>query len=151
APGPLEQELERLRRVRLKLLEEQEKLAERGGLPAASQRELARVEFESELGQFERALREYEARPWESIRDDPNDTELERRLKAFQRLDRQNRFFVRVHRLFLSLIEEAFRERQEQVRSNWPRLPALCVEGVDLLSADEDTAMAAVTRAALTN
>ncbi|MFO0927973.1 MAG: TolC family protein [Gemmataceae bacterium] len=69
----------------------------------------------------------------------------------YRRQTLQNLQFNVVYRLFLSLLEEAFRERTERVRRLWPDLPPLCVDGVDLLSDCDDKVLATVTRAALEN
>lgn len=107
-----------------------------GDLPEKERRRLQLIEFQIDLGEFERALRGYEEQPWKQAKDP---IELQRRL------------FGATYQRFLTLLEESYRERQEPVRQSWPDLPPLCVEGVDLLSDDDDKVIATVSRAALEN
>ncbi len=67
-----------------------------------------------------------------------------------QRADQSNRVRNGLHRNFLAMVEEAFDERQKEIAEAWPCLPKVCVNGVDLLSAPEDIALAALQKAALT-
>lgn len=132
--------LSRLRAERRKLLDTKSDLENKNQtLPPEEVRRLNDLDLEIEVGLFERALREYEEQPWLQEKDPARRQEL------------QSAFFLTVHRMFLTLMEGAFREHQEQIRAAWPALPPLCVDGVDLLSAADDVAMAAITRAALTN
>jgi hypothetical protein len=142
APGelsPFDRELEKRRVERRKLLDRRAELRDKGGLPKADEERLEAVESELELGQFERLLRLYESRPWEVTKDV--------RLRAAQ----ASALFMSVYRAFLPLLEEPFRERVNKVRERWPTLPPLCIDGVDLLSDDEDKVLAAVSRYALAN
>lgn len=109
---------------------------ESGDLPEKERRRLEEIAFQIDLGEFERALRNYESRPWVGAKDP---IELQRRL------------FGATYQRFLALLEEPYRERQVPVRQSWPDLPVLCVDGVDLLSDDDDKVIAAVSRAALQN
>ncbi len=143
-PTPLDQRLERLRQERRRLLDRREALPGEA-LPEAEQRRLAQVEFELNLGLFERALRFYETEPWKEIKNP--DKALEQALRTLQ----QQQLFRFVHRFFLDLAEEAFDERQARIRNQWPAIPPVCVDGVDLLSTPEEEAMAVLTRAALSN
>lgn len=136
--GPLEEKLDALRAERRKLLDRRASTPG-GQLPAAQQQRLAELDFETDLGQFERAVRTYELQPWKSIKDEG------------ERLTRQSQMYRVIIRGFLALVEEAFRERQDQIRGGWAPLPPACVNGVDLLSAPEDLALAAAECAALTN
>jgi hypothetical protein len=135
---PVDRKLEALRRERIALLK-RAKLPEGRDLPEADRRRLAEIEADLAVGLFESDLRDYERRPWERQKD------------PALRAAAQARLFFIVHREFLALLEETFRERTEGVRRRWPALPEACVEGFDLLGAQEDEAIAAVTRAALTN
>jgi len=143
APGardPLEEKLEALVRRRDELREKREQLKdkEKGDLPKDDLRRLEDLEFQVELGRYERALRGYERRFWLAEKD------------PARRAILQSQQFTLVYRYFLALLEDAFRERQERVRGLWPELPALCVGGVDLLSDDDDKVLAAASRTALT-
>jgi hypothetical protein len=109
---------------------------ERGDLPQKERRRQEEIEFQIDLGEFERALRNYEARPWVGAKDP---------------IDMQRRLFGATYQRFLALLEEPYRERQVPVRQSWPDLPPLCIDGVDLLSDDDDKVIAAVSRAALEN
>src|SRR5262249_46068662 len=108
-------------------------------LPPEELRELESLDFQLLLGRFEANLRLYEQKAWER---QPNLA-----LAAYMQL----RLFQNIRRGFEALLEPAFRERSGRVQQVGPDLPSLCVDGVDLLSAGDDEAMAAVTRAALTN
>src|SRR5262249_2365546 len=143
APGardPLEEKLEALTRRRDELRERRDQLKdkEKGDLPKDELRRLEDLEFQVELGRYERALRAYESRFWRADKD------------PARRAILQSQQFPLVYRYFLALLEEAFRERQDRVRGLWPELPALCVDGVDLLSDDDDKVLAAASRTALT-
>lgn len=78
------------------------------------------------------------------------DTDLQMRLN-WQALRAEQALLTRsaLHRSFLAMVEEAFDERQKNVGDNWPCLPLVCVSGVNLLSAPEDIALAAMQKAAL--
>jgi hypothetical protein len=137
----LEEAMERLGKARDVLREKRERLKEKeqGDLPEADAKRLNELEFQLEVGRYERALRLYESRFWEAEKDEG------------RKLVLQSQLYLNVYRSFLSLIEDAFRERQEQVRKQWPALPPVCVNGVDLLTGDDDTVIAAVSQAALAN
>ncbi len=139
ALSPLEQELEKLRVERRKLLDERAALRDKGGLPKAKEDRIEAIDFEIELGQFEAFLRAYEARPWEATKDER------------VRFARAGALFTSVYRAFLPLLEEPFRERINRVRTLWPNLPPLCIDGVDLLADNDDKVLAAASRYALAN
>jgi outer membrane protein TolC len=108
-------------------------------LPKAGRKRLAEIDFEMDLGGFERTLRTYELQGWQG-QADPN---RRRRQQAAQ--------YQYVINGFTLVLGEARSERLERLRSGWPALPALCVRGVDLLRADLDEAQAAGAQAALMN
>ncbi len=86
----------------------------------------------------------------EQRRLDQVTTELENRLRwRTLRADQELASRSLLHRSFLGVVEEAFDERQRSVGDAWPCLPKVCVGGVDLLSAPEDIALAAMQKAAL--
>jgi hypothetical protein len=135
-PTPLDRRMDEYRAERRRLLDKRaaakdEKLSE------ADQRRLLDVEFELDLGQFERSLRYYESEPW---KDEKN---------PLVRQGRQAQVYRYVHRNFLGIIEEGFRERLDQIRRNWPSLPPACVDGVDLIASGEEEALYAAERACL--
>jgi hypothetical protein len=137
---PVTQRLDRLLEERRKLLDLKSELeAKRQDLSPDDARRLNDLDIEIVVGRFERELRRYEAAPWR------NST------IASVRETRRGAQFMWVHRAFLTLMEGAFMERQNEVRGSWPNLPPACVDGVNLLSADDDEAMGTITRAALEN
>jgi outer membrane protein TolC len=180
-PGdsPLERELDKLTKERRVLLDKRDRLKddEKEDLPEKEKARLEELDFEVELGRFERALRVYAGTSWTQERDKLRRLEQERdalmkkrekmelTAKETQRLavldaevDLARRrvalpqiLFQVVLREFLALLEEPFRERLEDVRKRWPDLPPLCLEGVDLLRDDDDVVLAAASRAALEN
>jgi hypothetical protein len=123
---------------RRRLLDRKAKLQDQP-LPEADQRRLAELEFEIDLGIFERDLRAYEREPWRDLKE------------PLAQQARQAQLFRFVQRGFVQMLDEAYRERLDKIRESWPDLPPLCVNGVDVLRADEDEALAAVTRAGLTS
>lgn len=108
-------------------------------LGAADQRRLDQVSFELSLGGFEQALRDYEGQPWKKVAD----AQAQRR--------QQQAMFRYVVNWFIDVLTRARNERIEQLRSSWPDLARLCVNGVDLLKTDLDTAETAVAQAGLAN
>jgi hypothetical protein len=137
-PSPIDRGLEALRAERRRLLDRQAALQGQP-LPAAEARRLAALEFELYVGTFERDLREYEAEPW-----------LKQKIASLRPLA-QRLFFRFIHRDFLALAEEAFREHEDQIREEWPALPQACIEGTDLLAESDEKVLAAATRVALAN
>jgi hypothetical protein len=143
-PTPIDQRLARLREERRKLLDRRASLPGEA-LPEAEQNRLNRVEFDLNLGYFERDLRYYETEPWKEIKDPDKKIEEARRTFLHQQL------FRFINRDFLNLLEEPSDERRERIRNQWPPLAPVCVDGVDLLSAPEEIALAVLTRATLSN
>jgi outer membrane protein TolC len=125
---------------RRRLLEKKTDLENKGQtLSAADQQRLSTLNFEIDLGLFERELREYESQPWRNVLN----PEVRRRQQQAKFRYVQNRFIL--------VLAEARNERLEQLRGTWPDLAKLCVNGVDLLKADLSDAEAAVAQAALLN
>jgi outer membrane efflux protein len=114
--------------------------------PEQDQRRLDDVTFELDLGFFEQALRSYLTKPWEKIGAELQEPERTERQRSFR-----NEIFRRLFDLFNRLLGTARDQRLEQIRVSWPALPGACVNGVDLLSADLDQALATVAQTALTN
>ncbi len=108
-------------------------------LGAADQKRLDEIEFEIGLADFETQLRRYESQPWKAVAD----PELRRR--------QQQSEFRYVVNQFILVLAEARTERVVQLRTQWPDLARLCVNGVDLLKADLAEAEAVVAQAALNN
>jgi hypothetical protein len=132
--------LTQLAEERRKLLDEKAKLSLEGkDLSEADLKKLDDVQYDLELGSFESTLRDYEAMPWKNIVD-PVRRQKEQRIAFLFLADR-----------FIIVLGEARNERLVQLRSSWPPLPALCVDGKNLLQVDVEEAQAAVTQAALAN
>jgi len=124
---------------RNRLLDKQVSLGMKGqGLSVADQGRLDQLVNEIALGEYESALREYEAQPWNNPLQS---AETQRR--------RQQAMFGHVANEFTVVLIEARNERLVQIRAQWPVLSPVCVDGVDLLKADLDVAEAAAAQHAL--
>jgi hypothetical protein len=140
APG-LDAEVRRVRADRDALFDRQQRVEADGqSLAPDDQRRLDELNLELNLGLFEQFLRDYEARPWEAAG-----------LADIERQARRSRLFRQLFDAFVRVLGTARDQRLEQVRSSWPDLPRACVNGVDLVTADLDTAITAASQAALTN
>lgn len=139
--GALDRRLDKLTAERRKLAEKREELKDKGkgDLDAKDSARLEELDFEVELGRFEKALRAYASRFWDAEKD------------AYRRSLLQSVQFNVAYRQFLALLEEPFRERRQDIRKQWPELPPLCLEGVDLLADDDEKVLATVVRVALEN
>lgn len=136
----LDASLQRLGDERRRLLDRRAAAEEAGRkLSDPDQARLAELDAAIDLGTFERILRYYEGEPWKG-QPDP-----ERRQRQ------RNSVFQFVVNNFSLVIGQARNERLEQLRTSWPDLPRLCVEGVNLLTADPLEAQAKVAQTALTN
>ncbi len=128
------------REERRRILEKLADLETKGQtLSAADQQRLSTLNFEIDLGDFETVLREYESQPWQNVLD----PQLRRR--------QQQAKFRYVVNAFILVLAEARNQRVTQLRTQWPDLSRLCVDGVDLLKADLTRAEAAVVQHALIN
>ncbi len=105
--------------------------------PEAEVRRLAALNSEIDLGEFERAVREYEAQPW-----------LKKGAATFVP---QISAFRAVFGAFQLLVIEARNERLALARGQWPELPPLPVGGADVLDTTLDEAYTAGVQTALTN
>jgi hypothetical protein len=133
----LQKRLEQLGEERRRLLSRRDDLLAKGeALPVAEQQRLDELNFEIDLGNFEKQLRLYETQPWKKATNPAARQQLELRY---------------VIALFVDVLIEARNERLEQLRETWPNLARLCVNGVDLLKANLDEAQATVVQTALTN
>jgi hypothetical protein len=135
---PIDLRLRPLRAEQRKLLDRK---AEAGGgeLPAAEQRRLDAVTAAIDLGEFEKILRAFEREPWSGEK------------APTARDAKRTAAFLNVHRALMTVLEGAFKERQDRIRARWAELPALCVNGVDLLSGPDDVVLAASVQAAFEN
>jgi hypothetical protein len=135
----LRQRLADDREERRRLEDKQTDLQAKGeALSAADQRRLDEVGAEIALGEFEQVLREYESQPWKNLAEAPA-----RR--------RQQTMFLAVVNGYVEVLTQARNERIVELRGSWPDLARLCVNGVDLIKTDLDTAETAVAQTALTN
>jgi hypothetical protein len=130
---PLNNRLRQLLEERRKLLDLNEAYAAKNQpLPEKDARRLDELELDIDVGKLERTLRGFEA-TLAKVGGQPIVT------------------FRMVHRDFVTLFEWAYKEQEDKIRESWPALPPYCVNGVDILSADEDVALDTVARTALTN
>jgi outer membrane protein TolC len=120
-----------------KLLDQLEK--EGQPLTAAEQDRLAEIEADDNYGSLEATLRDYEAQPWKNEPD------------AKRRGQKQTSAFRDVINAFDLVLGQVRNERLDALRPSWPELPALDVDGVDLLKSGEDEAYTAASKAALEN
>lgn len=135
----LARRLAALSEERRKILDRKaDRLAKGQREPDADTRRLAELEVDLELGQFEQAVRRYEARPW--LKD-----------KGPVGGQVQAAAFRDVFNTFYQLILEARNERLADIRGRWPKLPAVLVEGSDILESSLDDSYTAGIQAALVN
>lgn len=127
-----------LRQERSKLLD---KKAERQlkGLrdPESEIRRISKLEAEIDLALFEREMRKFEKQPWM------------KKETALDRIKEQGAAYRDTFNAFYQVILEARNERLEVTHSEWPKLPALPVFGVDALTAPLDEAYTACIQGAL--
>lgn len=136
----LKTRLDRDGEERRKLLDAKAELEKAGkGLDPREQLRLQQLDFEIDLGNFELALRRYESQPWKAEMD------------ARRREQMRSQAFRNVASGFVLVLGEARNERLQKLRRQWPDLPRLCVEGVDLLQGDIDRVQTVVAQTALTN
>jgi hypothetical protein len=139
-PDELDRQLAAYRDELRRLEAHQTELQTKGqALSKSEQERLDKVDFEIDLGLFEKELRNYESQPWKTLAD----PQLRRR--------RQQALFRYVQNEFIKVLTKARNERVEQLRHTWPDLARLCVDQVDLLKADLEDAENAVIRHALAN
>lgn len=134
----LDKRLAAYKEERRRLLDRQTDLETKGQkLSAADQQRLDTVQFEIELGEFEKALRLYESQPWKKLPD----PEARRR--------RQQSAYGDVVPAFIIVLTQARNERMQQLHEQWPKLKRLCVQGVDLLKVDLEEGETAASQYAL--
>jgi hypothetical protein len=141
---------ERLQRVadeRRQLLELQAETETQGRIFSEENlNKLADVTFDLDLGLFEHGLRGFTAKPWERMFVDQPEP-LRKELQDRARQDSFRRLFD----LFVRLMGTARDQRLQMIKDGWPAVPRACVDGVDLLAADLDTAQTVASQWALTN
>jgi hypothetical protein len=126
-----------LRKERSALLDRRAERQQKGlPEPEAETRRLSQIEGELDLGDLERAVRLYEAQPWAKE-------------KGITRDVIQSGAFRDVFNAFYQVVLEARNDRLAIVRTQWPALPSLPVNGTDVLTAPLDEAYTAGIQAAL--
>jgi outer membrane protein TolC len=137
----LAKRLQILGEERRRIMARQTELETKGqAITEAERKRLEEVNFEIDVGTFEDALRTYETQPWKNALS-PEARTRQQRL-AFRRY---------ILNTFISVLTAARNERIVGLRTQWPDLARLCVDGVDLIKADLDDAQAAVIQHALLN
>jgi hypothetical protein len=134
----LKERLESLRLERRKLLDLKTEREMKG--KTLSEKEalsLRDAEFESDVGELEKVLREYEARPWEKL---PKEEQ--------RRLDRTKKFRLVAYNAEVLLVW-ARNERFAAVSNLWPEPPRAPLGEIDLLTADVDVAQEKAVESAL--
>jgi hypothetical protein len=135
----LAKRLAQLGEERRRLLDKRADLEVKGeALSAPDQQRVDELDREILLGDFEKALRNYEAQSWKNMTEPA-------------RSARQQREFRYVINGYLVVLIEARNERIDRTREQWPELAPLCVNGVDLLKVGLNEGETAVTQAALVN
>jgi hypothetical protein len=104
---------------------------------------IAELDYPIDLADLEEGLRFYETRPW--LPPPGGAVGLER--QEAMRID----IFRRAFRAFVQVVGVARDERLEKIRADWPKLPAVCLNGVDLLAVSFDEATTAAQQYALAN
>jgi len=138
-PEEWQTRLSQLRRERTELLNRRAERQQKGEVePPDEAARLEALENEIALGVFEQAVRQYEQQPW--LKE-----------KGSQREVVQAVTFREVVNAFYQVVLEARQERLRRVRQQWPELPAVVVDGVDILQASLDEAYTVGMATALTH
>jgi hypothetical protein len=139
----LRDRLEELRKETQKLLDLRTDLQNQGqAFTPADQARLRDLGSQTDLGNYERVLRKYEADYTENGRPKKLDQVSERR-RVTQ--------FRDVVSLWQKILVEARDERWMAIRKSWPDLPRCCVDGVDLIRDDLTRSEATAAQHALEN
>jgi outer membrane efflux protein len=126
-----------LRKERTALLDRRAERQRRGEPePEPEIRRLSELNGELDLAVLERAVRAYEAQPWAKE-------------KGPLRAVIQSGAFRDAFNAFYQVVLEGRNERLDIVRTQWPQLPSLPVNGTDVLTAPLDEAYTAGIQAAL--
>lgn len=126
-----------LRRERATLLDRRADRQQKGlAEPEAETRRLSELQGELDLAMLERTVRNYEAQPWAKE-------------KSPVREVMQSGAFRDAFNAFFQVALEGRNERLAKVRTQWPALPSLPVNGTDVLTAPLDEAYTAGIQAAL--
>jgi hypothetical protein len=139
----LKARLEDLRKETQRLLDLQADLQKKEQALSPADRERLREAYsQTDLGNFERVLRQYEADYVEGGKPKKVDAAAERR-----RITQ----FRDVVSYWQKILVEARDDRWAAVRASWPDLPRCCVDGVDLIKADLTRSETAAAQHALLN
>jgi hypothetical protein len=111
-------------------------------LSEAEQRRKDESLFEYDLARYEWRLSNYERMPWQLDGNALPEAAQKRQAREL---------FSGVMQIFFTLAQYAMVERQMDIKDQWPALAPIRAEGVDLLAAPEEEALAAVERATMTN
>jgi len=132
--------LRKERDERIRLLDLQTDLEQKGKqLTKRDADRLKEINFDVDLGDFELALRQYEAQPWKKVAD--------RRTARRQQII----LFRGVVEGFALVSGEARAERLDKLRDMWPDLPKLSANGVDFLKVSQEEAEAVASQVAIVN
>ncbi len=136
-PEQLQERLGQLRQQRQQLLNRRAERQQQGlPEPPEETERLQQLEAEIELGLFEVAVRLYESQPWLKEKGPLRDSV-------------QANAFREALNAFYQVILEARQERQQLLQQQWPELPPVVIDGVDLLAAPLDEAYAVGMQTAL--
>ncbi|GBD37527.1 hypothetical protein HRbin36_02662 [bacterium HR36] len=129
--------------------------------PEALQRRIQEITRQLYVGQMERALRQVEQRPWQIsveveallgamaaplvLQAEPFRSQRVLQLRQLLR----SRAFQPVFDNFALVLLEARDEKLMRLQNSWPALPRIVVEGINLLEADEETALQVAGNVAL--
>ncbi len=100
--------------------------------------ELAVIDTAIDQLRFEQALRRYEARPWLAVLPE-------------RRASEQAAVFRNAFEYGMLVAIQPRNERLQKIRDEWPKLPAMVVDGTDVLKMPFDEANAKVAQTALVN
>ncbi len=115
-------------------------IANKVDVPADIAPRLLQIERLLDIVSLEESMRKFLEKPWDKPGLDPN------RVKAMRET-----IYRDVASDFIVVLAEARDEQLTRVRKQWPTLPAVCLDGTDLIGEDLDQSVAAVSQVALSN
>lgn len=147
-PAAFDKRLSQLRAVRRDLLDQRSRLilAEKAAPPELLQR-LRELDLEVAIGELVEDLALYASQPWKG-KGTPEEQKLEQE-RQYEQIRSQMLVFLVAARL--EVLNRPREARIREIRRSWPELPPVCVGGVDLIAAEEETALQAAGRTALEN
>lgn len=136
----LDKQLAAYKDERIKLQDRETDLETKGkSLSAEEQARKKTVDFEIDLGTFEKLLRDYEGQPWKKLATPEAQTK------------RQQAMFTELASAFVIVLTEARNERMAELHEQWPKLRPVCIDGVDVMKADLNDALDVVAKHAVAN